>query len=107
MGDLVRLLPGKFKSGPAVAGFHCQRLRGKEKRRFLFGRKLEFHGFRHDLLDIHAIGTGQGHITWNEHGQLLGVAVSGREGECVWGEVFERLIVTIKLEFNLQPHCQR
>ena len=107
MGDLVLFLSGQLKGGPPVAGFHCQRFRGKEKWCFLFGRKLALHGFRHDLLDIHAIGPGQSNFPRDERGQLFGFAVSGREGECVWGEVYERLIVTIKLEFNLQPHCQR
>ena len=89
MGDLVLFLSGQLKGGPPVAGFHCQRFRGKEQRRFLFRRKLEPHGFRLDLLDIHAIGPGKSNIPRDERGQLFGVAVSGREGECVWGEVFE------------------
>jgi hypothetical protein len=89
MEYFIRLLPGQFKGGPAVAGFHRKRFRGNKERRFLFRRKLEPHGFRHDLLDIHAIGPGQGHIPRDEFGQFLGFGVSGREGGCVWGEVFE------------------
>jgi hypothetical protein len=78
MGNLVRLLPGQFKGRPSFAGFHRQRLRGNGERRFLLQRKQELHGFRHDLPDIRAIGTGQGYIPRDEQGQLFGFAVSGR-----------------------------
>ncbi len=57
----------------------------------------ELYGFRNHLLDFNLHGANERHFTRDEFVQFLGIVVSGKQGECVWGEVFERLRISSHL----------
>jgi hypothetical protein len=53
---------------------------------------------RHNLLDFDILGANKSDFTRDEFVQFLGVAVSGEQGKCVWGEVFAGSLEPVKIK---------
>ena len=97
LDNLDELLPRKRECRKAFAGYDYQWVQGIERWRVLSELKLELSEFCHDPVVFDFVGTVKGHFARDEFVQFFGVVVSGKQGECVWGEVFKRLtLIRIK-----------
>ena len=92
MGNPDQLLPGQRQRRKSLAGYHYQWIQSIEKRRFLPEFIVEFYGFRHHLLVFDFFRANESRFAWDEFVQFFGVIVPGKQGECVFGEVFAGLI---------------
>jgi hypothetical protein len=43
------------------------------------------------------VGTVKGHFARDESVQFFGVVISGKQGECFWGEVFARSLDPVRV----------